>query len=155
MSDNPNFPDEILKNEDAAGAELIDKTNEKINRAMGAQPAEYVYSTGLFSNASPGKRMAMDEFSAARDSAHEAGYPSYMTEIKYYKPWAKFLRIISLVAFVVFCVCVVFAILFETGEMSESAVKRISDAVVSLWYLFTVMPVALYILASVFGQKRK
>ena len=104
MSNDPNRTDEILKNEDAAGAELIDKTNEKINRAMGAQPAEYVYSTGLFSNASPGKRIAMDEFSAARDSGFESGYPSYMAEIKQYKPWAKLLRIISIAAFVVFCV---------------------------------------------------
>ena len=155
MSNEANRPDEILKNEDAAGAELIDKTNEKINRAMGAQPGEYVHSTGLFTNASPGKRIAMEEFSAAKDSGFEAGYPSYMAEIKQYKPWAKLLRIISLAAFVVFCVCAVFAILFETGEMSESAVKRISDAVVSLWYLFILLPVALYILATVFGQKRK
>lgn len=137
------------------GEELISETNEKINRIMGSQPAEYVYSTGMFSNASPGKRMAMDEFTSAKNSEHEAGYPAYMAEVKEYKPWAKILRIICGLAIGLFCAAlIIWAVLLYNGG-SLGFLYGPTLNIVRHWYLFALLPTVIYAAASVWGQKKE
>ena len=135
------------------GEELISETNEKINRIMGSQPESYVYSTGFYSS-SPSKRMAMDEFSTARNMSVESGYPAYMANIKEYKLWAKILRIVCGAAIALLCVSLMFSAFFEYGDVSRTLVKHISDFIVLHWYLFAMIPTALCALATIFGQKK-
>lgn len=135
------------------GAELVDRTNEKINRIMGAQPESYVYSTGFYAS-SPNRRMAMDEFASAKNSGYESGYPAYMAEIKEYKLWAKVLRIVCGAAIALFCVSFLLSAFFEYGDVSRTLVKHISDFIVLRWYLFALIPAAGFALATILGQKK-
>lgn len=137
------------------GTELIDRTNEKINRIMGAQPAEYVYSTGMFSNASPGKRMAMDEFSNVKNMGFESGYPTYMTEEKEYKTWARVLRIICGVVVGLFCAALMLMALLLYNDGSLGFMYRVTLNIVRRWYLFSLIPAAVFALATIFGQKKE
>lgn len=135
------------------GEELISETNDKINRIMGAQPESYVYSTGFYSS-SPSKRMAMDEFTSAKNAGYESGYPSYMANIKEYKLWAKLLRIVCVFSIALLCVSLMFSAFFEYGDVSRTLAKHISDYIVLHWYLFALIPAAVFALATIFGQKK-
>ncbi|MBE6992641.1 MAG: DUF1097 domain-containing protein [Ruminococcaceae bacterium] len=152
LTDHREEPD--IENNNTPEAELVDSTNERINQIMGSQPAEYVYSTGVFSNASPGKRMAMDEFASAKNSEYESGYPPYMTEVKEYKPWAKVLRIICGVAIGLFCAALIIwvVLLYNGGSLGFLYGSTLN--IVRHWYLFALIPTSVFALATIFGQKR-